>query len=724
MALFSNIFSTIKSAFQPAPAPTNILTPEAQARLAITTPGTAGARVAALPPVLQPPPPTPTPRAASTPLALTAIDLIRTGGIGQPVNVLTPAAQARLAITTPGTAGARIAATTPPPPAPPSTLSSLVGAIGKIPEIAQTVVREIPIASQLQRGLLAAEPLGFLAAKGIGAAAAGAVGTAVGGLGLLFDPGSYVGRGLKDLSRAAFGVAKTAWSAPEKERFNNEITSFNPPVPGGEKDEGGAIAGTKFVADPTTGERKVVLDQKTSADGAADLNVGTTGVLLSNENRRAAEAQTLIEQQNENAINSLLALPQLAGMDRATLTELIQADPGVRILYDEAYKKALAFKDAEFYEPSDKGIEKIEKTQPPGFNALEAFKAFMDAAGVATLNKDIKDFEEDFADVTNFYQTRRDEIRDNPEYPQWLKARRDEFVGKAQDRALTLYENKLKALKEDRDRREKLAINYYNASLDQYKLDQQAKRDALDEADTLADNDRALLADYMNTFAEQGINWNDLTFEQQENIRRQFIDPGAVEALGTFDFKSTYDTAQALDWARVTNAGGYKPTTTTVGDTVYQVTYDANKNPIYTPLGRSGSPTETQSRQDFLTWAAQNSGKFTAKQLETVAYSIISDYTPDTDPAIARAIKQHKSITKEGGFLGMGAREVPTTTEDPTTSFSNYQQGLAFRGTVGGGITDTGAGGQYKIGDIVEYNGVRYVITGFDADGTIIGDPI
>lgn len=711
MALFSNIYSTIKSAFQPAPKPEVLLTPEAIQRATVgsTTESPAAKRIA-----------------ATAPAGTSSFQNI-TGIAPKPITPFTaPASFSNQPLTAPTSFSAQ-PFYSPQPEAPTpiqkgsagGLASGVINAIGTAPDVLSKGVGYVPIAAPLQAGLKAGIPyLGDILGRGVGAVGAGVVGAAT-GLAYLATLGTPYSGSVKNLSKAAFKSIGPIWSGSEKERFNNDVANFKPESVSSAEDTSGAISGAQVAEDPLSGQKKVIIDRRTQGQFAGELNAGVAGAVVDNENRRAAVEQSLLEQQNANAIQ---AIADRLGMDASTVTELIGTDPGVRIFYDEAFKKAKEAKDSGVYDISDDNASRLtgglpgNGNPPPaaGFNALEAFKAFMEASGVPEINKVILGLEEDSATVKNFYQQRHDEIKDNPEFPQWLKARRDEFVTKAEDRALALYENKLKALKGEKTNREKLAVDYYNASVKQYELDLQAKRDALDEFDTIADNDRQLVSDYMKYFADTGTNWGDLSFQQQENIRRQFNDPGAVEAFGTFNFKAAYDNQLALDWAAKNSS--YKPTTTQIGDVVYEVTYDAGGKPSYVPLGRAGAPTAAQSRQDLLGWMAINSGKFTKEQLENAARSVNPELT--SDDGVINAINSY-AAKKEGGFLGFGGSYPTASQEDPLTSFSNYQNSKAF-----GGVGGSTGGGEVKVGDIVTYNGVQYRITGFDTDGTPVGDPI
>lgn len=268
----------------------------------------------------------------------------------------------------------------------------------------------------------------------------------------------------------------------------------------------------------------------------------------------------------------------------------------------------------------------------PGFDAPTVLKSAIDSSGYTKTQTELKALQDDAAVVANAYQQMHDEITNNPEFPQWLKSRRNEFVSTAETRALNLYNAKIKNLQDQATNQLTIATATYNAGVKQYEILRQEKQDALSAANTATDNDRALLGDIMTQLANQGINWSTLTPDQKATITSQFNDPNMASILGTFDFAKPYDAKQALDWAtQNTKASGASKNTnkleTLYGDQ-YMVTRDSVGNvvsAVYQQPGWGSAPEQAQAVTQFL---AENPGVYSKSQINQ-AFSNLSTYLTD-----------------------------------------------------------------------------------------------
>lgn len=326
----------------------------------------------------------------------------------------------------------------------------------------------------------------------------------------------------------------------------------------------------------------------------------------------------------------------------------------------------------------------------PVFDGDAILNKLLEDNGINEIDKSIKELSTDGAAVKNFYQEMHDEIRDNPEFPQWLKARRNEFVTTMENRALTLYNDKIKALQEERANRMDSVKLMWDASVKEYETTRQAKQDALSQANVESDNDRALLGEIMTQFADQGINWSSLTPSQKAGITSQFNDPNAANILGSFDFAKPYDAEQAIKWASENRLGSSAAKKAVEGEAYgYKV--------------KDGVITGTTSVAEW-------------QQKEWVNEFIMEMGATFSKDALTGAFNQYAGV--ESNIEALGGKDKTYTAADVLSTFKEWKKQKA--------IESFSTAEKYKVGDIITdpNNGNKFKVVGFYPDGEPNVEPV
>lgn len=257
------------------------------------------------------------------------------------------------------------------------------------------------------------------------------------------------------------------------------------------------------------------------------------------------------------------------------------------------------------------------------FDPTEVLDRLHEEEGLGDLNDEKTALKKDRATLEGYFNQMRLDMENDPSFIATLKKRRLQFIDDKSRIALKVFDDKIGAIDENINEAEKRVTDRYRAEIDRYNI--QVKE--MESAGETHDN-----------------------IKEVDDGRGNLTVVGRNKSTGQWEVITTF-----TGITKVASSGGGTPSISfqDIGGTKYAVT-TLNGQVISTKaLGPSGSPSNTELREQFLGWLSIVPGKLSETQLREAAASFMPNLDLDTDTALTSAIKSRGAET-EGGLFGIG----------------------------------------------------------------------